>query len=39
MHHRVSPAGMPEQWLRDQSQFHQVNVEGTRALVDAALGE
>jgi len=32
-------AGMPEQWLRDPSQFHQVNVEGTRALVDAALAE
>ena len=32
-------AGMPEQWLRDVSQFHRVNVEGTRALVDAALAE
>lgn len=32
-------AGMPEQWLRDPGQFHRVNVEGTRALVDAALSE
>jgi dihydroflavonol-4-reductase len=32
-------AGMPEQWLRDTSQFHRVNVEGTRALVGAALAE
>jgi dihydroflavonol-4-reductase len=32
-------AGMPEQWLRDTGQFHRVNVEGTRALVDAALRE
>jgi dihydroflavonol-4-reductase len=30
-------AGMPEQWLRDPGQFHRVNVQGTRALVDAAL--
>jgi dihydroflavonol-4-reductase len=32
-------AGMPEQWLRDRGQFHRVNVDGTRAVVDAALGE
>jgi hypothetical protein len=32
-------AGMPEQWLRDPGQFHRVNVEGTRALVGAALRE
>lgn len=32
-------AGMPEQWLRDPSQFHRVNVEGTDALVNAALAE
>jgi dihydroflavonol-4-reductase len=30
-------AGVPEQWLRDPGQFHQVNVEGTSALVNAAL--
>jgi len=30
-------AGMPEQWLRDPGEFHRVNVEGTHALVDAAL--
>jgi nucleoside-diphosphate-sugar epimerase len=32
-------AGMPEQWLLDPGQFYSVNVEGTRALVDAALRE
>ncbi len=32
-------AGMPEQWLRDPSQFQRVNVEGTRACVDAAQAE
>jgi dihydroflavonol-4-reductase len=32
-------AGMSEQWLRDPGQFHRVNVEGTRALVGAALRE
>jgi dihydroflavonol-4-reductase len=30
-------AGMPEQWLRDPGRFYRVNVEGTRALVEAAL--
>lgn len=29
-------AGMPEQWLRDPSLFHRVNVDGTRSLVHAA---
>ncbi|MFC9324478.1 NAD-dependent epimerase/dehydratase family protein [Kitasatospora sp. NPDC057015] len=32
-------AGLPEQWLRDRSLFGRVNVDGTRALVEAALAE
>jgi nucleoside-diphosphate-sugar epimerase len=28
--------GLPEQWLGDPGLFHRVNVEGTRAVVDAA---
>ena len=32
-------AGLPEQWLRDRSLFERVNVDGTRALVGAALAE
>lgn len=30
-------AGLPEQWLRCNDQFRKVNVEGTRAMVDASL--
>jgi dihydroflavonol-4-reductase len=30
-------AGLPEQWLRDPTQFHTVNVGGTEALCAAAL--
>lgn len=30
-------AGLPEQWLPDDDRFRQVNVEGTRNLVEAAL--
>jgi dihydroflavonol-4-reductase len=30
-------AGMPEQWVRDTSAFIRVNVEGTRAIAQAAL--
>ena len=30
-------AGIPEQWRRDVGEFARVNVEGTRAVVDAAL--
>lgn len=31
-------AGMPEQWRLDNEDFTRVNVDGTRNLVDAALG-
>ena len=30
-------AGIPEQWLRDKTQFHKVNVDGTQAIIEAAL--
>jgi dihydroflavonol-4-reductase len=30
-------AGMPEQSLRDPGRFHRVNVDGTQALIEAAL--
>jgi len=30
-------AGLPEQWLPDADRFRQVNIEGTRNLVEAAL--
>ncbi|MFF7634895.1 NAD-dependent epimerase/dehydratase family protein [Kitasatospora sp. NPDC008050] len=32
-------AGLAEQWLRDKSEFHRVNVAGTEQLVAAALAE
>ena len=32
-------AGMPEQWVRNPALFHRVNVEGTRALTEAARAE
>ena len=31
-------AGIPEQWRKDTSEFARVNVEGTRNVVEAALG-
>jgi dihydroflavonol-4-reductase len=30
-------SGIPEQWLRDPARFQQVNVDGTRHVVEAAL--
>src|SRR5690242_10628118 len=30
--------GLPEQWLAEESLFERVNVEGTRAVVRAAIG-
>ena len=32
-------AGLSEQWLRDRTRFERINVDGTRALVEAALAE
>lgn len=32
-------SGLPEQWLRDPALFQQVNAQGTRHMIDAALAQ